>query len=154
MTDAAITREGDRVRWDWEEEAPMSRPVLFDADAYDREVTRMAQDHSWETPERTAGRLILSSIAPGELPSGLRFDWVGNDWRDAGRFQVCLQVPEEHQVFIDFDWADRTPESLASEVRRVLTTEPPARWPASWHSMQQTGVPPAMAGAGWTQRQF
>jgi hypothetical protein len=155
MTDAAIAREGDRVRWDWKEEVPMSRPVLFDADAYDREVTRVAQDHSWETPERTAGRLVLSSIARDELPSGLRFDWVGNDWRDSTRFQVCLQVPEEHQVFIDFDWDDHSPESLASEVRRVLTTEPPARWRARWHSIQGTGVPPAMAaGPGWTQARF
>ena len=154
MTDAKIGRDGDRVRWDWEAEVPMSRPVLFEADAYDREVIRAAEDHSWETQERTAGRLVLSSIAPDELPSGLRLDWVGNDWRDSSRFQVCLQVPTEHQIFIDFDWDDRSPESLASEVRRVLTTESPARWRAAWHSIQGTDAPPAIAGAGWTQKRL
>lgn len=151
MTDATIIRDGDRVRWEWEAEVPMSRPVLFEADAYDREVTRAAEDHSWETPERTAGRLILSSIAPDELPSGLRFDWVANDRRDSTRFQVCLQVPTEYQILIDFDCDDRSPESLASEVRRVLTTEPPARWRAAWHSMKRTHAPPAIAGAGWAR---
>lgn len=154
MTDATIGRDGDRVRWDWEAEVPMSRPVLFEADAYDREVTRAAEDHSWETQERTAGRLVLSSIAPDELPSGLRFDWVGNDWRDSSRFQVCLRVPREHQIFIDFDWDDRSPASLASEVRRVLTAEPPARWRAAWHSIQGADAPPAVAGAGWTRKRL
>ena len=154
MTDATITRDGGRVRWDWEAEVPMSRPALFEAEAYAREVTRAADDHSWETPERTAGRLILSSIAPHELPSGLRFDWVADDWRDPSRFVVCLQVPGEHQIFMDFDWAGHSPESLASEVRRVLTTQPPARWHAAWHSMTRTEAPPAIAGAAWTRRRL
>jgi hypothetical protein len=154
MTDAAIVRDEDRVRWDWEAEVPMSRPVLFDADAYDREVTRAAEDHSWETPDRTAGRLVLSSIGPDELPSGLRFDFVGNDWRDSSRFQVCLRIPTQYQIFVGFDWDDHSPETLASEVRRALTTEPPERWRATWHAIQPTNVPPAIAGAGWTQEKL
>lgn len=154
MTDATITRDGDRVRWDWEAELPMSRPVVFEAGAYDREVARAAEDHSWETPERTAGRLVLSSIAPDELPSGLRFDWVGNDWHDSSRFEVCLRATTEHQIFIDFDWDDHSPESLASEVRRVLTTEPPTRWRAAWHPILRTDAPPAIAGDGWTRKRL
>ena len=36
-------------------------------------------------------------------------------------------------------------------VRRVLIEEPPARWPAAWHSIAHTGSPPAVAGDGWTK---
>jgi hypothetical protein len=59
-TDITITRHGDRVHWDWLIEVPMNRGVTFDAADYDREISRVASDHSWETPERTAGRLILT----------------------------------------------------------------------------------------------
>lgn len=151
MTDATIARVGNRVRWDWDAEVPMPRPAVFEAGAYDREVRRVAEDRAWETPERTAGRLLLSTVGPEELPSGLRFDWAGNDWRDPSRFRVCLQIPDEHQIFISFDWGDRDPQALASEVRRVLTTQAPARWRAEWHSIRPNGGPPAIAGPGWTK---
>lgn len=154
MTDAAIVRSGDTVRWDWLREKPMARPITMDADAYDREVRRAAGDHSWETPERTAGRLILSGIQPSELPRGLRFGWVGNDWRDPGRFEVSLNVLDTHQVFVSFEWLDHSPESLAAQVRELLTTRPPSDWPASWHSIHPGGGPPAMASRNWTQKRI
>ena len=152
VTDATIVLEGDRVRWDWKVEVPMNRAVVFDAGAYEQELRRVTGDHSWETPERTAGRLVLSSIAEADLPAGLRIDWVGNDWRDPSRLQVCLAIGGEYQVFVSFDWRGHTPESLAAEVRRLLTTEPPGRWPAAWHAMM-TGdhAPPAIAGPDWTR---
>jgi hypothetical protein len=149
MTDVTIARAGDRVRWEWEKEVPMSRPVVFDAAAYDREVERAGADRSWETPDRTAGRLVLSSIGPGELPGDLEFDWVGDDWRDGRRFQVCLRIRDEHQVLLDFAWEQRPPEALAAEVRRVLLETSPERWAARWHSIRPGGGPPAVAGPHW-----
>ena len=47
-TDITITRHGDRVRWDWLIEVPMNRGVSFDAADYDREISRVAFDQSWE----------------------------------------------------------------------------------------------------------
>jgi len=47
-TDITITRHGDRVRWDWLMEVPMNRGVSFDAADYDREISRVAFDQSWE----------------------------------------------------------------------------------------------------------
>jgi hypothetical protein len=152
MTDASITRQAGQVVWNWEAEVPMTRAVVFDAREYDREVHRAGEDHSWETPDRTAGRLILSSIGIADLPDGLRFDWVGNDWRDSTRFEVCLQIPGTHQIFVSFEWGEKSPEVLASEVRRMLTTRPPDQWPAAWHSTEPQGGPPALAGSSWTQR--
>ena len=154
MTDVKISSEGDQVRWDWEKEVPMPSPVFFDRDIYRTEIARMQNDHSWEPPERTAGRLLLSSVQSEELPGGLEFDWVGNDWRDSSRFQVCLQIRGEYQVFVNFDWTSRSPVAMALEVRRALLEDAPAAWAATWHSIKPGGGPPAFAGPKWERHRL
>ena len=66
-TDVIITRDGDLVRWEWSREVPMDRSACFAATQYELEVARVAADHSWETPMRTAGRLVLTSIDHARL---------------------------------------------------------------------------------------
>lgn len=154
MTDALIVRTNDAVRWEWQAEAPMKRPLIVEAEAYDKEITRIANDHSWETPDRTAGRLLLTALGSDDLPSGLRFDWVANDWQDPSKFEVCLQVPGTHQIFLSFDWLERKPEALAAEVCDVLTTIPPDKWTARWSAMGWEDGPPAVAGPDWTCKRF
>ena len=100
-------------------------------------------------PDRTAGRLVLSTIDGAELPDGLGFDWVANDWADAEIFRVCLRDGDRYQVFVDTEWLGRMPEELAHEVRRVLVEVPPAHWRATWLAMRPTGTPPPMAGDTW-----
>lgn len=153
-TDVTITREGDVVRWSWEVEVPMARDVTFDVAEYVREIRRVASDHSWETPERTAGRLVLSSVAAGSLAGRLRISWVANDWRNPALFRVCLQDGHDYQVFVDVEWLDRTPEELAAEVRRLLLEVPPGEWRATWHAIQRSDRPPDLAGPGWRREQY
>jgi hypothetical protein len=82
-TDVTITRDGDRAHRDWSIEAPMSRGASFTAADYDVEVERVAADHSWETPERTAGRLVLTNMDRERLFTyGLSPSWVANNHRD------------------------------------------------------------------------
>jgi hypothetical protein len=115
-TDITITRRGDLVHWDWLYIAPINRGVSFNAADYDREITRIASDHSWETPARTAGRLILAEIDRKHLSNyGLAPHWVSHDdYRHPEQFRVALWRVNEYQVFVDTPWLGRSPEQLAS----------------------------------------
>jgi hypothetical protein len=154
-TDVVIVSDGDRVYWDWLLEVPMARGVSFAADQYTAEVERLAGDHSWETAERTAGRLILTRLdREGLLTNGLTVSWVANDHRDPRLFRVALQWGDDYQVFIDTPWRDRSAGELADEVCEILGRGP-GKWRASWHAMKPslTG-PPAIARRSWRQEQF
>jgi hypothetical protein len=134
-TDVTIVRDGDLVHWDWLIDVPMDRGVTFAAGQYDAEVARMAADHSWETSQRTAGRLILTNVDRDRLAAyGLEPDWVANDHRNPEQFRVCLRMGHEYQILVDTPWDDRTPAELARDVDTTLAL-PPQQWHASWHNM-------------------
>jgi hypothetical protein len=154
-TDVTITRDGDRVHWDWSIEVPMSKGASFAATEYDVEVTRVAADHSWETPERTAGRLVLTDMDRERLLTyALRPSWVANDHRDQELFRVALQIDGDYQVFVDTPWRGREPEELAREVCALLT-RPPRKWHATWHPIKPTlAKPPTIAGRSWRRAHF
>jgi hypothetical protein len=154
-TDVTITRDGDLVHWDWSIEVPMNRGVSFAAAQYDSEVTRVAGDHSWESPERTAGRLALTDMDRERLLTyGLRPSWVANDYRDHDVFRVTLQIDGDYQVFVDTPWRGRGPEELAREVCATLAL-PPREWRATWHAIKPAlNEPPKIAGPSWQREQF
>lgn len=149
VTDVRIAKTSRGIEWEWLGEKPMGRAVHFEEAAYLEEVERVSADHSWETPVRTAGRLVLTGVRDDELPSGLRFDWLGNNWRRQESFQVCLRHLDRHQIFLSFEWQDRSPEELAAAVRAELVGTPPEAWEAEWSAMQRSDAPPPMAGASW-----
>lgn len=152
MTDVTITRVGSRVHWEWHAEVPMEYPVLFDAEQYDAEVSRLVLDTSWETPERRAGRLVLAGVDRAELAKyEMVPSWVSNDYRTSEIFRVCLQLADQYQVFMDFLWGTHTPESLAQEVCATLG-EPPKRWYAQWHGITAdvSNRAPKVASRRWS----
>lgn len=153
-TDVTITRDGDRVHWDWLLEAPMQRGVSFAALQYDAEVARVAGDHSWETPERTAGRLVLTRLDADALRThGLTVSWVANDHRDPALFRVALRMADDYQVFVDTPWQDRGPEKLADKVCETLARGP-GKWRASWYARKPTVTePPTIARRSWRREQ-
>ncbi len=149
-TTVTISRDGEVVHWDWSVEVPMDRGVSFPADQYDAEVARVAADHSWETPERTAGRLVLTDVDRERLlGSGLRPGWVGNDVRDNEQFRISLDLGDDYQVFVNTPWRGRSPAELARAVCATLA-RPPQQWRATWHPVRR-GVsrPPDIAGPSW-----
>ncbi|MEU8238441.1 hypothetical protein AB0C07_09360 [Actinoplanes missouriensis] len=154
-TDVTITRDGGLVHWDWSSEVPMSRGVSFATAQYDAEVERVADDHSWETAERTAGRLVLTHVdRPALQVHGLTVTWVANDHRDPEQFRVALQLGDDYQVFLDTPWLDSSPEELAVRVCETLAREP-GRWRASWHAVRPTiPGPPAIARRSWRREHF
>ncbi len=152
-TNLTITDEGQEVIWSWSAEKPMDRPVRFARAAYLDEVERVGADHSWETPERTAGRLILTRADRGHLQSfGLTLSWVANGWRDAAVFQVSLTLDQSYQIFLRFPWNGDTPERLAARVLGTLKASP-SEWSTTWHGMRQghRDVPPNLAKADWAK---
>jgi len=155
-TDVTITRHGDRVLWDWRIEVPMNRGVSFKASEYDREVNRAASDLSWETPERTAGRLVLTGLNNKHLLNhGLTPDGAANFYRNPELFRVALRIGNGYQVFVDTPWQGRSAEQLAAAVCATLA-QPPNRWTAEWHAVESSlrSKPPAIAGSRWRPFEF
>ena len=147
-TDVEITRTPSSVRWRWLKQKPGRDLSEFDRTQYVEEVMRVAADHSWETRERTAGRLVLVGLHRTPLGHELQPDWVGS-WRDDELLRVCLRHLDRHQVFVDFAWDGRSPEELATAVLDELTTKSPSAWSASWHPIRQGEAPPSMAAPAW-----
>jgi hypothetical protein len=154
-TDVTITAAREAVTWSWSLEAPMDHPVSFALDRYLSEANRIASDHSWETPERTAGRLVLSRInRPNLKLKGLQPSWLGNDWRAPELFEVCLAFDASYQIFLRFPWNGDSPEALAGRVLATLNDpEAPLGWTATWHGIAAVDRlrPPRIAQAGWTK---
>jgi len=154
-TDVTITRDGELVHWDWLIETPTDRGVSFSAVQYDAEVERVAGDHSWETAERTAGRLVLTHLDRAALQAhGLAVSWVANDHRVPELFRVALRLGDDYQIFLDTPWQKRGPEELADRVCETLARGP-GKWRASWHAIRPTlPGPPTIARRSWRQEQF
>ncbi|MFE2929055.1 hypothetical protein [Streptomyces sp. NPDC059278] len=97
-----VRRDGDHVIWsDWRRPTPPpSLPPArelpeyrFEAAAYDAEIARAENDHSWAWPARKTARLIAAGLR--DRPDLLtRWDveqgWIGTDFRDRDRTVVNL----------------------------------------------------------------
>jgi hypothetical protein len=147
-TNVTITRDGDLVRWEWGSGAP--KTFSFAAAQYDAEVERVASDHSWETVERTAGRLVLSHVDRDALGShGLAVDSAGNRFHHPDEFCVALRLGDDYQIFVDIPWRDRGPEELAADICELLARGP-GEWRASWNAIRPANQePPQIASASW-----
>lgn len=149
-TGVVVSRDRHLVRWDWRGDVPMQEPATFDAGEYAQELHRAATEHGWETPERRAGRLVLTQLDRAVLASyGL--EPRGRPHDDAeGRF---LTVPLAYRsgvyhVFVHVAWDGRDPEEVAAELCRRLLTTPPHEWSATWWAPGRS-APPAIARGRW-----
>ncbi|MEV5198674.1 hypothetical protein [Streptomyces sp. NPDC053720] len=144
-----IRRDGDHVIWsDWRRPPPP--PSLlparelpeyrFEAAAYDAEIARAENDHSWPWPARRTARLIAAGLR--DRPDLLtRWDaepvWIGTVFRDRDRTAVSLRCrarPAAGQSGEDAPWQyvmwhipeDGTaPEDrAAAALRRLAAVDP------------------------------
>jgi hypothetical protein len=141
-----IEREGDRVTW---RALASGVSLAFDADAYDAEIQRALADRSWETPDRTAARLIREGVDRAQLARhGFAFTWASGRIGEAEMTIALTLEPGPYQVLVHVPWDEESPEAIAAACVRVLS-ENPASWRASWYP-QATGLSaPPIAGPRW-----
>jgi len=134
-----IRIEGDQVVWT-DTYAP--KQVRFSASQYDAEIERALSDHSWETPVRTAERLIASTIDLAALDAqGFKFDWASGRCAE-GMMTVCLILfPGPYQVLVKMPWSGGDIIEIVS-VFRDLLRQPPNRWPTVDYYPQKRDLPP------------
>ncbi|MFJ7776267.1 hypothetical protein [Streptomyces yangpuensis] len=134
-----IRRDGDEVVWDgWRGAVGPTPPAYrFDAAAYDAELARAEQDHSWCWPARSTARLIAAGLrdrpdltARWELATS----WVATDWRDPDTTVVQLRYkpsapPPGTGGSLYFTWRlpddDGPPRDRAAAALQRLETEDP-----------------------------
>ncbi|MFF5933515.1 hypothetical protein [Streptomyces sp. NPDC012508] len=142
-----VQRDGDHVVWrDWRrtQSGRRGQPELpayrFDAPAYDAEIARAENDHSWAWPARITARLLAAGLR--DRPDLLtrwdaRFGWVGTDYHDPDTTVVSFTFwpgLAEGQRDVDGPWLqffwslpdDGTPPEAraAATLTRLETTDP------------------------------
>ncbi|MFE5523269.1 hypothetical protein ACFQ9Q_36955 [Streptomyces virginiae] len=134
-----IRRDGDEVVWDgWRGAVGPPPPAYrFDAAAYDAELARAEQDHSWCRPARSTARLIAAGLRDRpELTA--RWDmtpgWIGTDRSDTDTTVVRLRYtpsapPPGTGGSLYFEWRlpdeDGPPRARADAALRRLETQDP-----------------------------
>jgi hypothetical protein len=125
-----ISCEGDQVIWDsWldDDNRPPGR-LLFAKGQYLQVLNEAIHDTSWETPDRTAARLLASLVDHEALAvHNLRLQWASGRLK-AGTLSVSLEGPPGyHQILVHTAWGDETPEQIAQKVAAILK-EHPGKW--------------------------
>lgn len=142
-----FTERDGLVRWRAEGGAP---EFVFDATQYRAEVQRAVGDHRWESPDRTAARLVREGVQHAVLARhGLRYEWTSgridgarltvSATLEAGPYQLLLHVP--------FDPAD--PAAGAAAALAALHGDPRQWRDVDYYPQGQRRGPPAIAHASW-----
>src|SRR5918911_2502055 len=126
-----VSSDGDRVIWDsWNgdgEDLPSGK-LVFRREQYLQALGQAISDTSWETPDRTAARLLFSMVDHEALAAnGLSYQWAsGRISNDA--FTVSLGGPPGyHQILVNTPWNGEPPEQIAHKAAAILK-EHPSRW--------------------------
>jgi hypothetical protein len=149
-----IRRSPDYVVWECAERGQTNHPLrlCFVAESYEAEVERALHDHSWETPDRTAARLLASMVERDQLARyHLTYSWASGRIR-ARTFTVSLNLePGPFQVLVHVPWDGQSAQKIAQTCRDLLA-QPPDAWPeVVWHAQGADRTPPPFNGPGWRQ---
>ncbi|WP_406094384.1 hypothetical protein [Streptomyces sp. NBC_01013] len=136
-----VRRDGGAVVWsDWRCPAPPPSPLhvrkipelRFDAAAYDAEISRAENDHTWTWPARRAARLIAAGLR--ERPElltrwGVELYWASTDFRDPDQTVVYLRDAGGEGSPNYYKWCvpeDGTPPEgrAADALSRLATVDP------------------------------
>jgi len=148
--DVEIRKVAKRVVWT---ERFRQRVFSFDAVVYDAEVSRVIADTTWETPDRTAARLLRAAVnREALLLHNLTFRWSSRRLHP-DKFTISLNLdPGPYQVLIDVPWDQETPEEIVLRCIALLS-DAPSSWPDATWNPQSAGLPrPSIAGPGWRGR--
>lgn len=147
-----ITEDGEAVIWHILR--PSKGRFAFERAAYRREIERALRDTSWETPDRTAARLIAAALPRDVLAAhGFAFDWAWGRAED-GEFTISLRLePGPYQILVRLPWNGEEPPALAEKAARLLAHDPRTWRGVEWNLQCPNPSPgaPALAGPGWSQ---
>ena len=127
-----------------------SKEFRFDATQYEVELKRAIADTSWETPDRTAARLIRALVDRDALAvNRFQFSWASGRVRN-GRMTVALRSdPGPYQVLVHSSWAGRDPEGIARTLCHAILQHP-STWPdVEYYPQGESKEAPVLAGPGW-----
>jgi hypothetical protein len=145
-----ISGEGDRVNWDsWngDQGNPPPEALAFERGQYLKELEQAIADKSWETPDRTAARLLSSMVDRESLAAhGLSFQWATGRIRDDALTVSLEGPPGHHQILVHTPWNKGSPEEVARRAAATLNAHP-SRWPDVWWYGRSTE--PLFDGPGW-----
>lgn len=148
-----ILAQGDRVVWDdWQGDRgePPAETLVFDRAQYTKAVKHAIEDHSWETPDRTAARILASIIDYNTLEANdLKYQWASGRCR-SGTLTVSLRGPEGyHQILVHLEWKEQSAEEIAHEAAQLLKTEPNQWSDVTWYGEK---FDPPFTGSAWSKK--
>jgi hypothetical protein len=147
-----LVSTADVVTWSADHTPSIRRS--FPAQSYHAEIARALNDHSWETPERTASRLLAELVDREALASvGLTFSWASGR-ANAGIFTVALWLePGPYQVLVGVPPPDNLSPADLAKFTATLLRAAPATWMDVVWLPQANGLPtPSIAGPGWRRQ--
>jgi len=144
-----IRRELDQVVWT---AMDSSLQVRFLAAQYDGEVERALQDRTWETPERTAARLISQAVDRAALARrGFEFSWASGRCRNGLMTVSLVLTPGPYQVLVSAPWDGENIDGIVAHFAANLS-QSPETWANVECNAQVRGLdPPPIAGPGWNR---
>lgn len=151
-----IRRSNDRVVWECVEYTDTGHPTTLEflAQPYEAEIQRALHDHSWETPDRTAARLLASLLNRDILTRNqLTFSWASGRTRQ-GMFTIALTLSSasgQCQILVHLPWTGELPDEIATAGAELLE-RPPETWPlVEWYPQDTRPQPPPFNGPGWLE---
>lgn len=151
---ATIAEADGVVHWD----VPGLPRMSFSSAAYRVEVLRLQHDVAWESPGRTATRILFSMAPPSSwkanrMPLHLHWPGTGTAHNDPASFAIVLRY-KGNEIYLRLPWENSSPVEMAERAYALLASSP-RLWVAHWARFFHTGAkiePPAIAGPHWTQR--
>ena len=146
-----ISAEGNLVIWDsWAGDTgnPPAGTLVFAREQYMQAVKDAIEDHSWETPDRTAARILASLVDHRALAlNNLKYQWASGRIRNA-TLTISLSLPPSYQILVHMPWNQESPDEIARESADILKTDP-NQWPdIVWYANNST---PPFNGPAWHQ---
>ncbi|MFZ1084227.1 MAG: hypothetical protein WAN35_04610 [Terracidiphilus sp.] len=144
-----ICRELDLVTWK-AIDSPIN--VQFLAAQYDAEIERALGDFSWESPDRTAVRLLAKAVDRSVLKDrGFEFEWASGRCRK-GMPTISLTLkPGPYQVLLNLPWDGKSIEEIVDR-SKLLLSAPPESWPnVEWSNTEKGLDSPPVGGSGWKE---
>lgn len=139
-----VHKDGERVFWS---ATDSSLVVQFNAVQYETEVERAIHDHSWETPERTAERLISLAVDRASLArKGFEFSWASGRCFEGMMTASLMLRPGPYQILVRQPWNGKDIGGIVSTFEKILS-QPPETWPnVQWNPQAKGLGPPPIVG--------